>query len=206
MEEVYGKPYADAMDELLFKPLGMSHTTLRNSVAMTYPLTVGRRGASGSNKESGAEVIRPAFNNVAMWPGGSIYSNVGDLSRFVIALMDGGKIDGKQALAPLVVSSLPAPQVPIPGSPEVHYGYGLMMYEYRGVHVVTHGGASTGYGSTIQMVPAQKFAVITLTNKSGETLARTRERALELALPLTAPRPKIPHLFQRRAQGEAKPR
>jgi CubicO group peptidase (beta-lactamase class C family) len=183
VEEIDGKPYADAMDELLFKPLGMKRTTLRPLVAMTYPLGAGHRVSAESN----VEVIRPAFNNVAMWPGGSIYSNVGDLSRFVIALMDGGNLDGKQALAPLVVSKLPAPQVALPGSPDVHYGYGLMTYEYRGVHVVTHGGASTGYGSTIQMVPEQKFAVITLTNKSGETLAKTRDKAMELILALKPP-------------------
>gem|GEM_PF-5959663 len=58
---------------------------------------------------------------------------------------------------------------------------------YRGVHVVTHGGASTGYGSTIQLVPEHKFAVIVLTNRSGETLPRLREKALELVLPLKPP-------------------
>lgn len=183
VEEIGGKPYADAMDELLFKPLGMRRTTLRPLMAMTYPLTSGHRVSA----ESKAEVIRPAFNNVAMWPGGSIYSNVGDLSRFVIALMDGGKLEGKQALSSLVVSKLPEPHVTLPGSTDINYGYGLMSYNHRGVRVVTHGGASTGYGSTIQMVPEHKFAVITLTNRSGETLARTGEKALELVLPRTAP-------------------
>ncbi|MGE0130521.1 MAG: serine hydrolase domain-containing protein [Blastocatellales bacterium] len=187
VEEVGGKPYADAMGELLFKPLGMNRTTLRPSVAMTYPLTVGHRI---ENQKAG--VIRPAFNNTAMWPGGSVYSNVHDLSRFVIALMNEGKLDGKQAMSPLVVSKLPAPHVTLPGTTDVHYGYGLMSYPHRGVLVVTHGGASAGYGSTIQLVPEHKFAVITLTNKSGETLARTREKAMELLLPLKAPEQDAP--------------
>lgn len=60
VEEVGGKPYADAMDELLFKPLGMSRSTLRPSVAMTYPLTAGHRVENNM-----AVVIRPAFNNTA---------------------------------------------------------------------------------------------------------------------------------------------
>jgi hypothetical protein len=36
----------------------------------------------------------------------------------------------------------------------------------------------------IQMVPARKFAVIVLTNKSGETLRKTLNKATELALGL----------------------
>jgi CubicO group peptidase (beta-lactamase class C family) len=182
VEEVGGKPYADAMDELLFKPLGMSRSTLRPSVAMTYPLTTGHRI---ENKT--AVVIRPAFNNTAMWPGGSVYSNVGDLARFVIALMDEGRLEGKQAMSSLVVAKLPAAHVTLPGTTDVNYGYGLMSYNYRGVRVTQHGGASAGYGSTIQLVPEHKFAVITLTNLSGETLPRARDKAMELLLPLKRP-------------------
>ena len=189
IEEVSGQPFADAMDELLFKPLKMSRSTLRPSVAMTYPLTAGHRSENrpAATRQVGNQVIRPAFNNTAMWPGGSVYSNVGDLARFVIALLEGGRLDGEQALAPLIVANLPAPQVTLPGATDVHYGYGLLSYNYRGVHVVTHGGASTGYGSTIQLVPEHKFAVIVLTNRSGETLPRLREKALELVLPLKPP-------------------
>jgi CubicO group peptidase (beta-lactamase class C family) len=182
VEEVGGKPYADAMDELLFKPLGMSRSTLRPSVAMTYPLTAGHRIENNM-----AVVIRPAFNNTAMWPGGSVYSNVGDLARFVIALMNEGRLEGKQAMSPMVVAKLPAPHVTLPGTTDVNYGYGLMSYNYRGVRVAQHGGASTGYGSTIQLVPAHKFAVIVLTNRSGETLSRAQDKAMELLLPLKPP-------------------
>jgi CubicO group peptidase (beta-lactamase class C family) len=66
-------------------------------------------------------------------------------------------------------------------------GYGLMSYNYRGVRVTQHGGASTGYGSTIQLVPEHKFAVIVLTNRSGETLPHTQDKAMELLLPLKPP-------------------
>lgn len=199
-EELGGKPYADVMEELLFKPLGMQRTTLRPLVAMTYPLAAGHRSPGGR-----AEVIRPAFNNVAMWPGGSVYSNVGELALFVRAMMDGGRLEGKQALVPLVVEKLPAPHVALPGAPgemDVHYGYGLISYRERGVRVVTHGGASTGYGSTIQLVPERRFAVIVLTNRSGETLPQTREKAMEMALALESPAPEPEPAAQRPSEAE----
>ena len=41
VESVSGKRYADEMTASLFKPLGMSRTTLRPLVAMTYPIAQG---------------------------------------------------------------------------------------------------------------------------------------------------------------------
>jgi CubicO group peptidase (beta-lactamase class C family) len=182
IEELAAKPYADAMSELLFQPLGMGRTTFRPHMAMTYPLAIGH-AAQGREEPA---VIRPAFNNVAMWPAGSIFSSVGELARFVIAFMNGGRGDGKQALSPSLISQLEAPHVAIPGEQGSHYGYGLMIFPYRGVRVVGHGGFSRGYGSMIQMVPEHRFAVIVLTNKSGVTLSQTVGKAMELGLPLQA--------------------
>ena len=112
-----------------------------------------------------------------------MYSTVTDVSRFVIALMNSGRLDGAQALEPLVVEKLLAPQVRLPGDGGVSYGYGTMQFDMRGVRVVTHGGVSRGYGSTIQMVPEKKFAIVVLANRNGETLPATRNRAMEIAIP-----------------------
>jgi CubicO group peptidase (beta-lactamase class C family) len=180
IEETGKKPYADMMDELLFKPLDMKRTTLRPLMAMTYRLAAGH-----APDESGAStVIRPAFNNVAMWPAGSIYSSVNELSRFVIAMMNGGRLEGRQVLGASVVSQLPARHILLPGETDGGYGYGLLSFKHRGVHFVMHGGFSRGYGSMIQMAPERRFALIVVTNKSGETLPASREKALEMALPL----------------------
>ena len=178
-EAVHGKPYPDTMRELLFEPLGMSRSTVRPLVAATYDLALPHEVSEGR-----AAVVRPLPDNAAMWPGGSVYSSIRDLSRFVIALMDGGRLDGKQVLAPDVANRLLAAHVTLPGSDSASYGYGTLQYSTRGVRIVTHGGVSRGYGSTIQMVPEKKFAVIVVANRNGETLPDTRTRALERVLRL----------------------
>ena len=164
--------------EVLSTPLGMGRTTLRPLTAATWPLALPHE-----TQGARALVIRPLPNNAAMWPGGSGYSTVTDVSRFVIALMDGGRLDGAPALEPPVVEKLLAPQVRLPGDGGVSYGYGTMQFDTRGARVVTHGGVSRGYGSTIQMVPEKKFAIVVLTNRNGETLPATRNRAMEIAIP-----------------------
>lgn len=182
LEQAGGKPYADMMDELVFAPAGMTRTTLRPLMAMTHPLALGHQ-VQGEQ----AAVIRPAFDNVAMWPAGSVYSSAEDLARFVLALFSRGELDGRQVLPSSLLATLSGQYVAMPGEPDVHYGYGLLNFEQRGVRVIMHGGFSRGYGSMIQMVPAHGFAVIVLTNRSGETLPRTTQKAQELFLPLTPP-------------------
>lgn len=170
--------YADALDESLFKPLGMKSTTLRPMVAMTYPLAQGHEEAA-----QGPRVIRPAANNAASWPAGSIFSNVLDLSRFVMAFMNDGQIDGKQVLPPAVIRRLSTPRAKIPGG-NVSYGYGLQITNERGLDVVSHGGSRAGYGSSIRMVPSKKFGVITVANRTGIGLNGTAEKAMQIALAL----------------------
>src|SRR5215207_9971845 len=179
VEELHGKPYADAMTELLFKPVGMERTTLRPFMAITYPFATGHVVQEGK-----PTIIRPMFNNVAMWPAGSIFSNAKDLSRWVIALMNEGKVEGKQLLSPSLINQMVQHHVRVPGESDAYYGYGLTVFKFKGLEFVGHGGFSRGYGSMIQMVPSRKFAVIVLTNKSGETMRKSLNKATELGLGL----------------------
>jgi len=181
-EVVGGKPYADIMRDTLFAPLGMMRTTLRPTLAMTYPLAQGH----DPNAQRGPHVVRPAADNAASWPAGSVFSNVTDLARFVIAVLHQGRIDGKPALPSAVVTRMTTGYVDPPGG-EGRYAYGLNVETVRGVRMLRHGGSRSGYGSMIWMVPEQQAAVIVLANRTGASLPRTAMRALELVVPLAAP-------------------
>ena len=197
VEEIHGKPYGDAMTELLFKPIGMERTTLRPLMAMTYPFATAHQIVEGR-----PTIVRPFFNNVAMWPAGSIFSNAKDLSRWVIALLNEGRIDGKQVLSPTLISKMLGHHIPVPGEKDSYYAYGLTVFKYKDVEFVGHGGFSRGYGSMIHMVPARKFAIIVLTNKSGETLRKTLNKATELALGLKEDQPEKPAAVAPLTAGE----
>ena len=181
IEAVSGKPYADALDERLFKPIGMQRTTLRPTMAMTWPLAQGH-DVSGRDKPT---VVRPFADNAGTRPAGQIFSSVNDLSRFVIAFMNGGQIEGKQVLSPSLIKQLSSPHSGVPGL-ENKYGYGLGISKNRGVRIVEHNGARSGFGSLIRMAPDYRFAVIILVNRSDGGLNKTAEKAMELMLPLEA--------------------
>ena len=176
-EHVAGKPYADAVKDLIFAPLGMARSTFRPTLAMTYPLAQGHETPGGG----APAVIRPAANNAATWPAGSMFSNVQDLSKFVIAFMNDGRVEGRAALKPGVIAKLSSPHAAIPGG-DASYGFGLQLSEIGGVPVVGHGGSRAGYGSTIMMVPSRRVAAIVLGNRSGSGLPETTRRAVEMLL------------------------
>jgi CubicO group peptidase (beta-lactamase class C family) len=177
VERVHGKPYADAMADLLFAPLGMTRTFLRPRDAMTYPLALGhdRSGTSHS-------IVRPAPNNAAIYPGGSVYSSVNELSRWAIALLNGGVLNGKQVLPASVTENLLRSQFTLPGG-QAYYSYGMLGYDIAGVPTIGHGGVSRGYGATLFFVPKMKLGVIVLTNSNGQTLSASRQKFNELFLP-----------------------
>lgn len=182
IEHAGKRKYADQLAESIFAPLGMTRTTLRPLEAMTYPLAQGHEETA-----QGPRVIRPAANNAASWPAGSIFSNVNDLSRFVIAFVNDGRIDGKQVLSPSVIRALSTPRAKIPGG-NASYGYGLQISSERGFDTVSHGGSRAGYGSSIRMVPSKKFGVIALANRTGIGLTTTVEMAVQIGLASLRPR------------------
>jgi CubicO group peptidase (beta-lactamase class C family) len=177
-EAVSGKPYADLIATRILVPLGMQRSTLRPAMAMTWPLAQGHEIRDGH-----PAVIRPAADNASGWPAGSMFSSALELSRFVIAFMNDGRLDGQQVLPPKVIAGISSPHAEIPGGDQ-HYGYGLQLSTSRGMHWVEHGGSRAGYGSTIRMAPERKFAVIIVANRSGSGMPKLADAISESVLAL----------------------
>lgn len=184
LEQITGKPYADAMNDVLFQPLEMRRTTLRPIMAMTYPLSQGHDILPGQMNPT---VVRPFADDARYWANGGVFTNVREFARFAIAFVNGGKIEGEQALSARVIAKLSTPYVDIPGgniNEHPKHAYGLNVRDYRGVRVLQHGGLRVGFGSLVRIVPEHHFAVIILTNKSNGLLLKSLEKATELAVPL----------------------
>jgi CubicO group peptidase (beta-lactamase class C family) len=183
-EEVSGKSYADAVRERVLAPLGMKRSAFRPTEAMTWPLAIGH-GPGGPGK---ARVIRPLADNAGGRPAGQLFTSANEYARFCTAFMNGGRLEGKQALSPFVIDKLSGPHVPVPGTAR-HYGYGLTVEDQDGLRWLSHTGNRTGYGSQVKMCPAKKFAVIILCNKSGENLPRVANQAVRAVLGISPPMP-----------------
>jgi CubicO group peptidase (beta-lactamase class C family) len=177
-ETVAGKPYASAMEEQILKPIGMTRSTFYLDLASTYHLAQGHRGPAGK-----AFVVRPVPDNPTGWPSGALYSTANDLCRWLLALLDDGRIDDKQVLQKGTFAQLAAAHMDVP-SGRNKYGYGLALIERRGFKMLEHGGARAGYGSFIRIVPERQVGIVVVTNRQGQQLPKTVDRVCELLLPL----------------------
>lgn len=167
LELATGKPYADAMAQAVFAPLGMKSSTLRPLLALTHPLAQGHLAG-----KDGVQVVRPMAENVAMYPGGSVFSSADDLGRFMLAMLAGAPM-GKAQVASAFFQrrfALPAPQQE---RGKYWYGFGTVAYELAGTPVFEHGGVRRGYGSFIRFIPARKVGIAVLANLNGINLRKS---------------------------------
>lgn len=192
IEQVGGKPYARQVRERLIVPLGIPHSAFRLDVAMTYPFSQGH-----VMKEDGkVSVLRPFPDNAVGWPNGFLFSSAEDLARLAVALLNGGKLEGKQVIQPSVLAQMLTPRADIPvagkASERVQYGYGMMLRDYRGVRLLMHDGALAGFTCLFRLAPERRFALVALGNLSEKSLDGVWRAAFEMlahAQPATANAP-----------------
>ena len=183
IEVVTGKPYADAMRELLFEPLGMARTTFSPAVALTYPCALSHR----LNKKGELEVEHHYAENVANYASGQAISNVLDLARFAMLHMHEGRIGRKRLLKKGSVAEMHRPHVER-GTEQGGYGLTFGVREYKGLTRVGHGGAIANFGATFSMAMQRRTAVITLFNRlpGNPSMGQLADRILDAVLELPA--------------------
>jgi hypothetical protein len=172
---------------------------------MTYPLAVGHAVV----ERVGITVDRPLADDSRLWPAGYAFSSVNDLSRFVRAVLNGGMLEGRQALRSGVTEMLLSPHVPIPTNVFKNgaYGYGFFLQDDRGLRRAEEAGELPGYGAEVRMFPERRVAVIVLTNHQGR-LQRTFDKAFDLLLGPKAkeeapPRPEVIRMTAEEMAGYA---
>jgi CubicO group peptidase (beta-lactamase class C family) len=103
-------------------------------------------------------------------PAGGINASIADMAKWLGLLLSKGRANGVQLLSQDVVEQMMAPQVfeGDSGFSEIgayHYGLGLSCWQYRGERVVSHTGASLGWGTMMSMMPDHQAGVVILTNR-----------------------------------------
>jgi CubicO group peptidase (beta-lactamase class C family) len=170
IETALGVPYGQAMDDLLFRPLGMARTTFDVAVAMTYPLA-----QSHDLDEDGTLRVRRRYaDNAANHASGQAISTVLDLVAFARLHLDRGRFGGEPLLPAELVDEMHRPQAEIPAPGRGAYGLTFGVQTHRGTRRVRHGGGITEFGATFDLLPDHGAAVITLRNRLAPELAVDR--------------------------------
>lgn len=192
IERVTGKPWQDALDELVFAPLGMRHTTAYMSKAGKLPAgyLFGRDGA--------LTPVALTKNDQMMHAAGGIVTTAEDLGRWLQANLANRGAAFAEAHRQQVAVAREHP--PFAGK-----GYGFGWYEgsYDGEDILFHGGGYPGWHSFFSFMPKRGIAVGVMTNTSsplGAALADKIASGIYDRL-LDKPAPSIAELKERIDKG-----
>lgn len=166
VEKVTGRPYAEAVRERLFLPLGMSSATMTREGLMSAASWA--RPHTGGKKSRPLEVAEAYYRVPAA---GGVNSSIKDLAAWMQAQMG---VD-PQVLSAAALQAVQSPRVRTPNQqrkfreriPVANYGLGWRIYDFAGHRVIGHHGGVKGYRSLILFDPVLKAGVVALWNNSG---------------------------------------
>jgi CubicO group peptidase (beta-lactamase class C family) len=175
-------------EEKVMRPLGMPRATFRPMAAMTEDFSQGHIGAAANP----GVIVRPFTENTAQWAAGFLFASAGEMANLTIALMDGGKYDGRQVLAPDAVARTTTGYQPVPGDSTGKYAYGLVVTMNGRERIWRHGGSINGFDASVTMFPDRKLAVLVFDNRSGNPLQGITDLVARVAAGVTPPPPPAP--------------
>jgi CubicO group peptidase (beta-lactamase class C family) len=159
------------VEQRIFEPLGMKSASTSIAAAQSAP-----DHASPHRK---TQVIAwHNLDNIA--PAGAVNASLKDVIQWARLQLNGGEIDGTRLISEKNVEEMHTPQMAMrpedagrdwnPEIGQLSYGLGWFLVDYRGLHLVSHGGAIDGFRSDLTLVPREKTAVIVLCNLDQDNL------------------------------------
>jgi CubicO group peptidase (beta-lactamase class C family) len=164
---VSGISYEDFIESKIIKPLGMSQTA-----ASWYRLKNRTNIIDGHAPYQGKLLpVGLSFGEIANAAGG-IYSNITDMSKWVMAMLNGGKYGDnldKTLFSKAVHQQLWSPQTIIESEPQKFsaYGLGWFLNDANGYFQVSHTGGLSGIVTQVSLVPKLNLGIIVLTNQQS---------------------------------------
>ena len=171
--KVSGAPDWEAfLQHRILDPLGMANTNFTPAdaeKARDHATPHARRDTTGK--------VEPiAWRNIDnIGPAGSINSSVADLAKWVRVHLNG---DGAPLLKTATLREMHTPQMAMrpedwgrnftDETNQMTYGMGWFLQDFRGNHIVSHGGAIDGFRAQITILPKQRQAVIVLANLGSD--------------------------------------
>lgn len=183
VERVSGRPFNEYIEENIFKPLGMNHSTF----AQPLPPNLAPLMSKGYQVASG-EVI--PFEVVGPYPAGSMSSTADDMSRFMLAHLQDGQLGDVRILKPETAKLMHSQLFTLdPAANGMCHGF----YEEsrNGHRIIGHGGDTVAFHSDLHLILDAGVGFFVSHNSPGRAnpLPRTTlwEMLLDRYFPYTAP-------------------
>ncbi len=164
--KVTGEPWELYLKENIFAPLGMT-----NTLALSADLPKSLNRSVPHTLVDGRLTPIPYGQIDGLAPAMSISSSINDMSKWVLALLNDGKV-GQRQVIPLAaiqatreIQDLVGTTHHLNGETDYQfYGLGWYIQDYATRHIITHSGEVSGYLSSVTLVPQEHLGIVILTN------------------------------------------
>jgi CubicO group peptidase (beta-lactamase class C family) len=159
VERVSGQPFNDYIHQNIFKPLGMTDSTFAQPLPpeLVPLMSNGYVLASDEPKE---------FETVGAFPAGSLTSSAADMSKFMLAHLQEGRLGAAQILKPETTRLMHSRAFGLdPAANAMAYGF----YEEsrNGQHIIGHGGDTIYFHSGLELLTDAGVGVFVSYNSVG---------------------------------------
>ncbi len=155
IEKVSGQSYREFLQQKIFEPLGLHHTSYSSINEIVKNKVSGYKYSPNGLKQGGYQ------NHVWPYSSGSLSSSTEDLLIWMKALHN-----GKVLTAPMYQSMITPDK--LNDGAMVSYAKALVNFSNYGHKEISHGGAITGFSSYVQYFPDDDLYIICLINTIGQ--------------------------------------
>ncbi|MDO1529779.1 serine hydrolase domain-containing protein [Fulvimonas sp. R45] len=160
VQRVSGQDFDDYIEQHIFKPLDMQHSTFRQPLpARLAPLMGDSYDKASDGKPKPFEIVDPA-------PAGAMSSTALDMAHFMIAQLQGGSYAGGKILTPATTALMHSPQhTEAPGL----NGFALGFYQENrnGQAIVGHAGDTDYFHTDLHLLLDADVGVFMSFNSAG---------------------------------------
>jgi CubicO group peptidase (beta-lactamase class C family) len=168
------RKWQDVLQERIFAPAGLEHTTAYVSKARAKRFKIAAPYVIDTDAANAGKMVRSQLEKTDenMQSAGGIFMSVSDLGRWLNLNMNGGKLGGKQIVPLDLISKAQTGYTAStrnepPFSADGEYGLGWQIGKYRNEKVIYHHGGYPGYHSHVSFMPDKKIAVGVLVNNDA---------------------------------------
>lgn len=160
VERVSGKPFPEYIDENIFKPLGMNRSTF------VQPLPANLAdGMSGGYRLATDEAM--PFEMVTAFPAGSLSSSASDMSKFMLAHLQAGELNGQRILKPETARLMHSRLFALDDAAQ-GMAHGFYEENQNGLRIVGHGGDTIAFHSDLHLLLDKGVGFFVSYNSAGK--------------------------------------
>lgn len=167
LDQRFDQPWQSQLDASIFAPLGMAHTTAYISKAKANRWQLAEPYSYANAEPSAPLYLRKV--DATMQAAGGLVSSAPDLARFLIAELEGGRLDGTQRLPAAVLARSQQVQARTTARYDEfeRSGYAWGWYEggYKGQRMLHHFGGFAGFHAHLSYMPEQHVGLVVLNNE-----------------------------------------